>query len=69
MKRKLSDADTTIPTDNPKVYKALVTSNLNEEAIRDFIGSYGALSQAALVEELKRMVPDFVRPANTVVGS
>lgn len=66
---KLSDADTTIPTDNPKVYKALVTSNLNQEAIREFISSYGQLSQVDLVEELKRMVPEFVRPANTVVGS
>ncbi len=66
---KLSDADTTIPTDNPKVYKALVTSNLNEEAIKEFIEDFGSLTQIEMVEELKRIVPEFVRPANTVVGS
>ncbi len=66
---KLSDADTTIPTDNPKVYKALVTSNLDEDAIREFIGNFGTLTQVEMVEELKRIVPEFVRPANTVVGA
>ncbi len=65
---KLSDVDTTIPTDNPKVYRAIVNSSLKREIIEKFIDDFGTLTQVEMVEELQRIVPEFVRPVHTIVG-
>ena len=62
---KLSNKDTTIPTDNPKVFKAKVNADLNGH--RSFLEAFlhksaedrQAMSSAEMIDFLKALVPEY----------
>ncbi len=62
---KLSNKDTTIPTDNPKVFKAKVNGDLNghKQLLEAFLHKTAegrqAMSPAETVEMLKALVPEY----------
>ena len=62
---KLSDKDTTIPTGNPKVFKAKVNGDLNgnRERLSAFLHKSAedrqAMSTAEMLELLKALVPEY----------
>jgi FlaA1/EpsC-like NDP-sugar epimerase len=62
---KLSDKDTIIPTDNPKVFKAKVNGDLNghKQLLEAFLHKTAegrqAMSPAETVEMLKALVPEY----------
>jgi FlaA1/EpsC-like NDP-sugar epimerase len=66
---RLSDKDTTIPTDNPKLFKAKVNGDLNghREMLLRFVTGQGepgstaaAMSSEEMVTMLKELVPEYV---------
>ncbi len=62
---KLSNKDTTIPTGNPKVFKAKVNADLNghrqllEAFVNDTAENRQAMSPEKMVEMLKALVPEY----------
>jgi FlaA1/EpsC-like NDP-sugar epimerase len=62
---KLSDKDTTIPTGNPKVFKAKVNGNLNghkqllEAFVHDTAENRQAMKPEKMMEMLKALVPEY----------
>lgn len=56
---KLSDKDKTIPTDNPKVFKAIVNGTLDHENFEQFIQSIYTMEPDNLVDILQHLVPEF----------
>ncbi len=65
---KLSDQDSTIPTDNPKVYKAIVNGSLDEETFTEFYQSICDLTPEGIVDKLQKLVPEFTRPGVHIIG-
>ena len=56
---KLSDKDKTIPTDNPKVYKAIVNGTLDSEEFERFMQDIYTMEPETLVRILRNLVPEF----------
>lgn len=56
---KLSDKDKTIPTDSPKVFKAIVNNSLELDNFKRFLESIESSSNGELVEVLQTLVPEF----------
>lgn len=56
---KLSDSDTSVPTDFPKVFKAIVNSDLDEKEFAEFVEKISTCDNGYLVESLKKFVPEF----------
>lgn len=56
---KLSDKDKTIPTDNPKVFKAVVNGTLSSEAFEQFMQDIYTMESDRLVAVLRELVPEF----------
>jgi len=61
---RLSDKDTTIPTDNPKLFKAKVNGDLNGHRgiLERFVkeqGDAAAMSPGEMVAMLKQLVPEY----------
>jgi FlaA1/EpsC-like NDP-sugar epimerase len=56
---KLSDKDKTIPTDNPKVFKAVVNGTLSSEAFEQFMQDIYTMESDRLVVILRELVPEF----------
>jgi FlaA1/EpsC-like NDP-sugar epimerase len=56
---KLSDKDKTIPTDSPKVFKAIVNNSLELDKFKRFLESIESSSNGELVEVLQTLVPEF----------
>ena len=56
---KLSDKDKTIPTDNPKVFKAIVNGTLDEQRFASFMQSIYTMEPPQLLEILRKLVPEF----------
>jgi FlaA1/EpsC-like NDP-sugar epimerase len=65
---KLSDLDNTIPTGNPKVYKAKVNGIINEETFIQFYQSIHGLTPEEIVKKLQEFVPEFTRPGQHIIG-
>lgn len=65
---KLSNKDTTIPTDNPKVFKAKVNGDLNghkqllEAFVHDTAENRQTMKPEKMVEMLKALVPEYKPP-------
>jgi FlaA1/EpsC-like NDP-sugar epimerase len=57
---KLSDKDKTIPTDNPKVFKAIVNGTLDRQEFESFIRDIHTMEPEALVQILRNLVPEFM---------
>jgi FlaA1/EpsC-like NDP-sugar epimerase len=62
---RLSDKDTTIPTDNPKLFKAKINGGLNghRDMLLRFVtgqGDAATMSPEEMVEMLKALVPEYV---------
>ncbi len=56
---KLSDKDRTIPTDNPKVFKAIVNGTLDKENFENLMRDIHSMEPCDLVEHLRNIVPEF----------
>jgi FlaA1/EpsC-like NDP-sugar epimerase len=56
---KLSNKDTTIPTGNPKVFKAKVNGNLAGAELDRLIDRFRTTSPETMVETLRTLVPEF----------
>ena len=56
---KLSDKDKTLPTDNPKVFKAIVNGTLQPEEFAKFIQFVYTMEPSQLVRILRELVPEF----------
>jgi FlaA1/EpsC-like NDP-sugar epimerase len=65
---KLSDLDNTIPTGNPKVYKAKVNGIIDEETFQQFYQSIHGLTPNEIVKKLQEFVPEFTRPGQHIIG-
>ena len=65
---KLSDLDNTIPTGNPKVYKARVNGIIDEETFIQFYQSIHGLTPQEIVKKLQEFVPEFTRPGQHIIG-
>ncbi|WP_422482076.1 polysaccharide biosynthesis protein [Pleomorphochaeta sp. DL1XJH-081] len=66
---KLSDKDKTIPTDNPKVFKAIVNGTLRREEFEQFIQSVYTMEPQQLVGILRDLVPEFTYQGGVGTGS
>lgn len=60
----LADKDTTIPTDNEKVFKAKVTGTLKKEQLDDMLSTIESATPDELVEKLESLIPEFHRQNN-----
>jgi len=56
---KLNDKDKTIPTDNPKVFKAIVNGTLEKEVFATIMDSIYTMEPSQLVQILCDLVPEF----------
>ena len=56
---KLSDKDKTIPTDNPKLFKAIVNQDLDYNSFQKIIDSMEALESDEFVTLLQELVPEY----------
>ena len=56
---KLSDKDHTIPTDNPKVFKAIVNGTLDKEEFSALMRTIHTMDPVQMVEFLTKTVPEF----------
>ena len=56
---KLSDKDKTLPTDNPKVFKAIVNGTLEPNGFDNFMQTVYTMEPSKLVALLRDMVPEF----------
>ncbi len=65
---KLSDQDNTIPTDNPKVYKAKVNGAFDRETFEEFYTQIPILTPEEMITTLQKFVPEFTRPGRHVIG-
>ena len=65
---KLSDQDNTIPTDNPKVYKAKVNGAFDRETFEEFYTQISVLTPEEMITTLQKFVPEFTRPGRHVIG-
>jgi len=65
---RLSDKDTTIPTDNPKLFKAKINGALNgkRKLLMSFLSKSSeerqAMSRAEVMELLTALVPEYKTP-------
>lgn len=57
---KLSDKDHTIPTDNPKVFKAIVNGTLERAGFETLMKDIHSMEPCELVDYLRKMVPEFI---------
>lgn len=65
---KLSDKDKTIPTDNPKVFKAIVNDTLDRENFDEILNSMENLHSKAVVQLLQSLVPEFTYQENNILS-
>lgn len=56
---KLSDKDKTIPTNNPKLFKAIVNGTLSRDSFEEHIKSLYTMDPESLVRMLQDLVPEF----------
>ncbi len=68
MKKSLAILINTIPTGNPKVYKAKVNGIIDEETFIQFYQSIHGLTPQEIVKKLQEFVPEFTRPGRHIVG-
>lgn len=66
---KLSDRDKTIPTDNPKVFKAIVNGTLKIENFQEFMQTIYTMEPSILVDILQKLVPEFTYQGRVDTGS
>ena len=66
---KLSDRDKTIPTDNPKVFKAIVNGTLKIDNFQEFIQTIYTMEPSILVDILQELVPEFTYQGCVDTGS
>jgi FlaA1/EpsC-like NDP-sugar epimerase len=65
---KLSDHDKTIPTDNPKVYRAKVNGTMDRANFQQFYDEIPQLSPDQVIERIKEFVPEFTRNGKMIIG-
>jgi FlaA1/EpsC-like NDP-sugar epimerase len=56
---KLSDLDTSVPTEYPKVFKAIVNNSLNEREFLQFLDKICKEENGSLIEALQKIIPEF----------
>ncbi|MDX9810702.1 MAG: polysaccharide biosynthesis protein, partial [Sphaerochaetaceae bacterium] len=56
---KLSDKDTTIPTDNPKVFKAKVNGMFDASRLQQLIDALNSSDTDDMLKILQDLVPEF----------
>jgi len=66
---KLSDKDKTIPTDNPKVFKAIVNGTLKGDDFQQFMQSIYTMEPSRLLDILRELVPEFTYQGCRDIGS
>ncbi|MBO4388985.1 MAG: polysaccharide biosynthesis protein [Spirochaetales bacterium] len=59
----LANKDTTLPTENRKIFRAKVTSSLQADTISDMVDSLNLMDSDAMVEALHQLVPEWHSPA------
>jgi FlaA1/EpsC-like NDP-sugar epimerase len=57
---KLSDKDHTVPTDNPKVFKAIVNGTLDRSSFNELMKNIHSMDSCDLVGYLRSIVPEFI---------
>ncbi len=65
---KLSDLDKTMPTDNPKVYRAKVNGTIDHAAFKAFYDEIPSLSPEQIIERVKNFVPEYTRNGQKIIG-